>query len=86
MHVAVDFTSVLEELEAIVRRVLREELGQRQDNGWLDVKAAAEYLGTSVGAVQSATTAGKLPCHRSADGRRRYRRSELDAYCQAGDN
>jgi excisionase family DNA binding protein len=49
---------------------------------WLDSKAAAEYLGISVGTVHNLVSEGKLPRHGPKGSRQRFRRSELDTYCQ----
>jgi excisionase family DNA binding protein len=68
-------------LEDLVRQVVREEvaaaLALEQRSDWLDSKAAAEYLGLSVGRLHNLR--GEVPSHK-VGGRRRYRRSELDAY------
>jgi excisionase family DNA binding protein len=70
-----------ETLEAIAQRTAEivverlTALDGRSD--WLDSKAAAEYLGISVGHLHNLK--GQVPSHK-VGGRRRYRRSELDAY------
>jgi excisionase family DNA binding protein len=71
-------------LEETIRAIVREEVAAAlaTENGrseWLDSKAAAEYLGISVGHLHNLK--GRVPSHK-VGGRRRYRRSELDAYCQ----
>ena len=85
MQATLDLSGFVDELEAVVRRVMQEAQGEREADGWLDAKAAGEYLSMSVGAVQTAWTRGKLPCHLSETGQRRVRRSECDAYAMAGD-
>jgi KaiC/GvpD/RAD55 family RecA-like ATPase len=52
---------------------------QRDD--WLDSRAAADYLGISVGHLHNLK--GRVPSHK-VGGRRRYRRSELDDYQRQG--
>jgi hypothetical protein len=67
-------------VEAIAQRaaeiVLERTTGPCTDQ-WLDSKQAADYLGISVGHLHNLR--GKVPSHKP-NGRRRYRRSELDAY------
>jgi len=86
MNVALDLSELVEELEVIVRRVVREELGEREHDPWLDAEAAGAYLSMSTGAIQTAWTRGKLVCHLSETGQRRVRRSECDAYATASDD
>jgi hypothetical protein len=81
----VDLTDLAAEVAALVRQTVREELSAVVDDGWLDAKSTAAYLDMSVGAVNSATSRGQLPCHRTGTGGRRYRRSELDAWATARD-
>ena len=68
-------------IELIARRaaeLVREDLSRSTaSDEWFDSKQAADYLGISVGHLHNLR--GKVPSHKP-DGRRRYRRSELDAY------
>ncbi len=68
-------------LEAIAQRaaeiVLEHSTSESTANEWLDSKGAAGYLGISVGHLHNLR--GTVPSHK-VGGRRRYRRSELDAY------
>jgi excisionase family DNA binding protein len=69
-------------LEDAIRAIVREELDERlAENGsadeWLSTEQAASYLGLSVGHLHNLK--GKVPSHK-VGGRRRYRRSELDAW------
>lgn len=53
--------------------------------GWLDAKAAAEYIGCGVGRVYALAecTPPRIPVHR--DGRRlRFRAAELDEWVRSG--
>jgi excisionase family DNA binding protein len=49
---------------------------------WLGVEGAADYLGVSVGQIRNLVSEGRLPRHGPKGHRLRFRRSELDAYCQ----
>jgi hypothetical protein len=82
----IDGQELAETLRALVQEAVSAALPLSHEDGWLDKKAAAEYVGMSIGALDSATTRGQLPCHRGATGRRRYRKSELDAFCTARDH
>jgi excisionase family DNA binding protein len=68
-------------VEAIAQRSAEIVLAQLEQNGsgdeWLDSKAAAGYLGISVGHLHNLR--GTVPSHK-VGGRRRFLRSELDAY------
>jgi excisionase family DNA binding protein len=68
-------------LEETIRTIVREEIAAvlEQPDGWLSSAEAAEYLGISVGHLHNLK--GTVPSHK-VGGRRRYRRAELDAYCQ----
>jgi hypothetical protein len=66
----------LEQIAERAAELVLEQLEVRRDE-WLDSKAAADYLGISVGHLHNLR--GKVPSHKP-NGRRRYRRSELDAY------
>jgi excisionase family DNA binding protein len=70
-------------VEAIAQRaaaLVLERLEPADD--WLDAGAAAAYLGVSVGQVRNLVSEGRLPRHGPKGHRLRFRRSELDAYCQ----
>jgi excisionase family DNA binding protein len=70
-------------VEAIATRaaaLVLERLEQVDD--WLDAPAAAGYLGCSVGQIRNLVSEGRLPRHGPKGHRLRFRRSELDAYCQ----
>jgi excisionase family DNA binding protein len=72
-----------EALEEIARRaaeLVLEQLEARDE--WLDSTAAAEYLGISRGTVHNLVSEGRLPRHGPKGARQRFRRSDLDAYCQ----
>ena len=53
------------------------------DDGWLDTKQAAVYLGLSVKALHHRTADGSIPCHRDSDAKGAkawFLRSELDQW------
>jgi excisionase family DNA binding protein len=68
-------------LEDAIRAIVRQELERLAENGsadeWFSSEQAASYLGISVGHLHNLR--GKVPSHK-VGGRRRYRRSELDAW------
>jgi excisionase family DNA binding protein len=67
-------------VDAIAQRAAEIVLAQLENGSgdeWLDSKAAADYLGISVGHLHNLK--GTVPSHK-VGGRRRFRRSELDAY------
>jgi excisionase family DNA binding protein len=68
-----------EVVEAIAQRAAEIVLERTEDprDDWLDSKAAADYLGISVGHLHNLK--GTVPSHK-VGGRRRYRRTELDDY------
>jgi hypothetical protein len=39
------------------------------DDGWLDAKGAAAYLGVTVKALHHRTADGSIPCHRDSPGK-----------------
>lgn len=47
---------------------------------WLDLSAAADYLGVHFTTLRRWTNDGKVPCIRTPGGRRRYRLAELTAF------
>jgi excisionase family DNA binding protein len=47
---------------------------------WLDLSAAADYLGVHFTTLRRWTDDGKVPCIRTPGGRRRYRLAELSAF------
>ena len=71
-------TFTLDGLEEALRRIVREELAAHAaGDEWLGSREAAEYLGISLGHLHNLNRV--VPSHK-VGGRRRYRRSELDAY------
>jgi excisionase family DNA binding protein len=61
------------------------------DDAWLSTKEAAVYVGLSEGTLNNDASRGgahKIPFHQPSGrkGRRRYRRSELDAYLKEKDD
>ena len=51
------------------------------DDGWLNTKQAAEYLGISVHALHRLTAERRIPLHQDRPGARCFfRRSELDEW------
>jgi excisionase family DNA binding protein len=51
-----------------------------QESRWLDLSAAADYLGVHFTTLRRWTDDGKVPCIRTPGGRRRYRLAELAAF------
>jgi excisionase family DNA binding protein len=75
-------TVSIDGLEETIRQVLREEIAAiGAPDEWLDSTEAAEYLGISRGHLHNLRAT--VPSHK-VGGRRRYRRSELDAYQEGG--
>jgi excisionase family DNA binding protein len=51
------------------------------DDGWMNTRAAAEYLGMSVSALHRLTAAREIPCSQDGPGARCFfRRSDLDGW------
>ena len=77
-----DFTLSLGGFEESLRRIIREEIAAvGAPDEWLDSTEASEYLGISRGHLHNLNRV--VPSHK-VGGRRRYRRSELDAYQEGG--
>ena len=78
-----------EELAETLRAVVREEVQALRsvgaEKGWLDPKSAAAYLDMSPDAIAGAVKRGQLVVHRTAPGRRRFKREELDDFATAKD-
>jgi excisionase family DNA binding protein len=77
-----------EAIEALARRVAElvgQQTGSADDTrgGWLDVKSAAAYLGTTQDAIRSAVRRQQLPGKRG-NGRVLFTREELDRYVREG--
>jgi excisionase family DNA binding protein len=73
-----EITFTIAGFEEMIRRVVREELdGREARDEWFGSRGAADYLGISLGHLYNLK--GNVPSHK-VGGRRRYRRSELDAY------
>jgi hypothetical protein len=81
--------SVESEIEALVRRVAREEIERAlvvsNDSPWLTVEQTAELLQTSPGAIRQRISTGWLGGDTVRDGKRRFVRREavlreLDRY------
>lgn len=72
----------LEELAQRLAPYLPERERQEQDAGWLDAKAAAEYLGLpNAGQLHKLTAARAIDFSQEAPGAKCYfRRADLDAY------
>jgi len=77
---------IADSVRALVQRVVDEQLELRLPEAieaafaspWLDVKAAAAYLGISPNALRKRVDARLVPVHRDAAGRLRFHRSDLD--------
>ena len=73
-------------LEERIREIVREEvaavLALEAPAEWLSSAEAAAFLGLSIGQVRNLVSEGRLPRHGPRGHRLRFRRSELDAYCQ----
>jgi excisionase family DNA binding protein len=68
-------------LEEVVSRIVEERLHDR-DDGFLDVRGAADYLSTTPTAIYAQVERGKLPHHR-AGGRLLFDRHELRGWVEA---
>jgi len=80
--IAVELTD--DQLDEIVSRVL-ERLPKQEPDEWLNTEEAAAYTGLAKGTLDNDACKGgshKIPCSRpnGKNGRRLYRRSDLDAY------
>jgi excisionase family DNA binding protein len=82
--VVMDAQEFLETLRQEVQRAVTDALAAKQDDGWLDERAAALYLGVTKGALQAYVRRGQLEMVRSPVGRRRVKRSALDAWMTGG--
>jgi len=51
-----------------------------EETRWLDLSAAANYLGVHFTTLRRWTDAGEVPCIRTPGGRRRYRLAELTSF------
>jgi len=69
-----------EQEDALVQRVL-ERLQERRDEGFLDVRGAAEYLSTTPKAIYALVERQKLP-HNRAGGRLLFDCRELRAWVE----
>jgi len=74
-------------LEEVVRAAVDAALAEQRGavSPWLTVLEAAEYLRTTEDAIRAMVRRSDVPSHRTATGRRLFRRDELDAYATAGD-
>ena len=81
--------ALLTALTAEVRQAVRDELAAQGDarsaEGWLSLDSAAAYLDSKPEALRAAEKRGQLLGHRSATGRLRFLRADLDAFSVAGD-
>jgi hypothetical protein len=68
------------EIEALVRRVAREEIAQAltapHDQPWLTVEQTAELLNTTPGAIRQRVSTGWMKGDTIRDGKRRFVRRE----------
>ena len=71
-----------DELVEALRVIVRAEVAGVSP--WCDLAGAAEYAAMTKDAVESARKRGQLQAHRSATGRIRYHRDDLDAFLRAG--
>lgn len=68
--------------ERVARRVI-ERLEQPEPSPWMDLNAAAAYLGFSRDRLYKLTAAGAIPCRRQPGGQRLiFRRDELDHWLE----
>lgn len=82
----ISFTISAEALEAIAARaaeLLREQAATTAPQRWLGSKAAASYLGCSVGRLHNLTSAGTIPHHHEG-GRLIFSTRELDDWITSG--
>jgi excisionase family DNA binding protein len=75
------------DLEAVVREIVREEIGaaQSQPSPWLNVAQAAEYLGTTEEAIRGMVKRGQIPVERTPTRRLLFSREALDQWVTSGD-
>ena len=81
-HVPLTVVLPPEQFEALARRVA-DALRNDRDDGFLDVRGAAEYLSTTPKAIYALVGRQKLP-HSRAGGRLFFDRVELRAWVERG--
>jgi predicted DNA-binding transcriptional regulator AlpA len=71
-------------LDALVRQIVREELDARDaaQSGWLCARAAASYVGISVGSLYNAVSRGALPRTGGKHEKLLFSKAQLDEYVQ----
>lgn len=80
LAVALDADSVEAIATAVAARVAELTLDPDED-GWLDSRAMADYLGVPLSMVRTLTARGELPAYQDRDGGNYYgKRSELDEW------
>ena len=87
-------TALIAELDDEMLRELAQHLapylpvaadGSAHEDGWLDSRRAAEYLGLSLDSLHKMTAARAIPFEQEAAGCRLwFKRSELDEWVRAG--
>lgn len=81
MHKSLTLALTPEQEDALVQRVV-ERLREARDEGFLDVRRAAEYLSTTPKAIYALVERQKLPHHR-AGGRLLFDCRELRAWVES---
>jgi excisionase family DNA binding protein len=71
----------LDEIRAAVREELAAALAGRP-SPWLELTAAADYLGCTTTALRSMVQRRQVAAHKSETGRLRFRREDLDAHAR----
>lgn len=70
---------------ALAPRLQRLTAGDTAQDGWMDSRAAAAYLGLSTHALHRLTAARSIPCSQDRPGGRCYfKRSDLDEWRAQG--
>ncbi len=77
--------ALAEQVAARLANMNRAGTDEHPEDGWLDTKHAASYLGLSVHALHKLTAARAVPFEQEGPGCRCwFKRSDLDAWVRAG--
>lgn len=75
--------AVIEQIAQRAAELVAERSGQVEDDGWLSVAEAADYLRCSSPRIYQLVSAKRIPYHKDGS-RDLFRRSELDGWVRAG--
>lgn len=73
--------ATLDRLAAAVAARVAELIPEAAEDGWLDSRGMADYLGVPLSMIRSLTARGELPVYQDREGGNYYgKRSELDGW------